>query len=95
MVTRARSEGRFWVVPELAEPERGETLQNYVFSFSYRGTTANVHVSQGIVEDAFIALGRKPGRTPDENARLDVMKQEMSARILARPAPEVYVPTGP
>jgi len=90
MVTRARTDGRFAVAPELAETARGETLQNYVFSFTYRGTTASVHVAEGIVEDAFIRLGKKPDRTPEENARLDVMKQEMADRILGRPASSVY-----
>jgi len=93
MVTRARTDGRFTVVPELAEPLRGETLQNYVFSFAYRDRTATVHVSEGIVEDAFIQLGRKPDRTDEENARLETMKQEMADRILNRPAAEVYTPT--
>ena len=91
MVTRARTDGRFTLAPDLAEPSRGETLQNYVFSFTYRGTTSSVHVAEGIVEDAFILLGKKLDRSPDENARLELMKREMADRILGRPASEVYV----
>lgn len=90
MVTRGRSEGRQHIAPELAEPERGETLQNYVWEFGYRGKVAKVHVAEDIVRDEFIALGKKPGRTAEEEARLEWLKQDMTARILAQPADEVY-----
>ena len=90
MVTRGRSEGRQHIVPELAEPERGTTLQAYVWEFSYRGTTVTVHVADGIVRDEFIELGRKPDRTADEEARLEWLKQDMAQRILSLPAEQVY-----
>lgn len=92
MVTRGRSEGRTSVAPELAEPARGTTLQNYVWEFTYRGTTVTVHVAEGIVWDEFIALGRKSDRSPEDDARLEVLKREMAERILERPAEEVYLP---
>lgn len=90
MVTRGRSEGRQSIAPELSEPQRGTTLQNYVFEFSYRGATAKVHVAEGIVWDEFIALGAKPNRTAEENDRLEWLKQDMANRILSLPAGEVY-----
>ncbi len=92
MVTRGRSEGRQHKVPELAEPQRGTTLQNYVWEFTYRGTTATVHVAEGIVRDEFIALGKKPDRTAAEEERLEWLKQDMAQRILSLPAHEVYTP---
>lgn len=92
MVTRGRSEGRQSIVPELAEAERGTTLQNYVFEFSYRGRTVKVHVAEGIVWDEFIALGKKPDRTETENQRLEWLKADMAKRILDLPADAVYLP---
>lgn len=90
MVTRGRTEGRQHIVPELAEPQRGTTLQNYVWAFSYRGKVVTVHVAEGIVRDEFIALGKRPDRTAEEEARLEWLKQDMTVRILALPANEVY-----
>lgn len=44
----------------------------------------------GLVTDEFIALGAKTGRTDDENARLTVLKQEMTDRLLARDVGAAY-----
>jgi hypothetical protein len=92
MVTRGRSEGRQHLAPELSEPERGLTLQNYVFEFSYRGATVKVHVAEGIVRDEFIMLGGKQQRTPEEEERLEWLKHDMANRILALEPDEVYLP---
>jgi hypothetical protein len=92
MVTRARTDGRFEVAPDLSEPQRGTTLQNYVFAFTYRGRTVTVHVAEGIVRDEFIALGKQATRTATEEARLEVLKQEMADRILGQPPAAVYSP---
>lgn len=92
MVTRGRSENRTHIDPALSQPERG-ILQNYVWRFAYRGETVTVHVvDDGIVTEEFIDLGRKPDRDPQEEAHLDRLKLEMSARILTRPPARVYVP---
>jgi hypothetical protein len=90
MVTRSLTEGRYLVDPELAQPERGETLKGYVFFLSYRGKQVSLRIREGIVRDEFIALGRKDNRTADEEALLETMKSEMAARLLALPAIEVY-----
>jgi hypothetical protein len=90
MVTRGRSEGRQTIVPELGEPERGTTLQNYVWEFTYRGTVAKVHVLEGIVRDEFIELGRKTDRSEAETERLEYLKGEMAERILGLPPEAVY-----
>lgn len=90
MVTRGRTEGRQQIVPELSQAERGTTLQNYVWEFTYRGTTETVHVAEGIVRDEFIELGRKADRTPEEDGRLEWLKRDMADRILSLPATEVY-----
>lgn len=90
MVTRGLTEGRYLVEADLAQPERGDTLKGYVFLLSYRGTEVALRIREGIVRDAFIALGRKTDRTAEEDAQLETMKSEMAARLLALPADEVY-----
>lgn len=90
IVTRSLTEGRYSVEPDLAQPERGETLKGYVFVLTYRGKTVRLRIREGIVRDEFIALGRKTDRTPEEDARLAELKQEMADRLLALPATEIY-----
>lgn len=90
MVTRSLTEGRYMVNPELAQPERGETLKGYVFILSYRGTEVRLRIREGIVRDEFIALGRKPDRTAEEEKRLEWLKQDMADRLLSLPADEIY-----
>ncbi len=90
MVTRSLSEGRYTVDPDLAQPERGETLKGYVFILSYRGKTVRLRIRDGIVRDEFIALGRKLDRSAEENERLEWFKSDMAGRLLSLPAEEVY-----
>ena len=40
-------------------------------------------------------LGRKPDRTPEEETELMGMKIEMTERLLALPASELYDPDAP
>lgn len=90
LVTRAVTEGRYLVDPALGRPDRGATLERYVFRFSYRDRAVRLEIRDGFVTDEFIALTRKTGRTPDEEAHLDVLKQEMADRLLAAPPDQVY-----
>ena len=90
LVTRGLTDGRYTVDAALERPERGETLARYVFHLSYRGTTLRLWIREGLVRDAFIALGRQENRTADEEQQLMQMKQEMTARLLAVPAVRVY-----
>lgn len=89
-VTRAVTEGRFSVDPALERPDRGATLERYVFELTYRGTTVRLEIRKGFVVDEFITLARKPERSEAEEDRLTVLKQEMADRLLAAPADEVY-----
>lgn len=90
MVTRAVTGGRCVVDPALARPDRGNTLADYVFRLTYRGRTVTLQVREGFVADEFIELVNTPGRTDAEEARLVVLKREMTDRLLAVPATEVY-----
>lgn len=92
LVTRAFTDGRYHVEPGLAQPERGETLMNYVFLMTCGGVEVRLRIREGIVRDEFIVLGRKPDRTPDENARHAALKQDMADRLLVLPATEIYDP---
>ena len=90
MVTRSLTDNRYVVDAALERPERGETLARYVFELRYRATTLRLQIRDGLVRDEFIALGRKPQRTTDEERRLTYLKQEMAERLMSTPAAEVY-----
>ena len=91
LVLRAVTDGRYVVDPELAEPERGPVLARYVWEFTYRGLTVRLHLrDEGLVTEEFIALGARTDRTPEDDARLEVLKSEMAKRLLSRPVGQVY-----
>lgn len=91
LVLRAVTDGRYVVDPELAEPERGPVLARYVWEFTYRGRTVRLHLrDEGLVTEEFIALGARTDRTPEDDARLEVLKAEMAQRLLSRPVGQVY-----
>ena len=90
LVTRAVTGDRYRVEPSLARPERGRTLERFVFRLGYRERHATLVLREGFVTEEFIDLARTDARTPDQERRLDVLKREMAARLLARPAGEVY-----
>lgn len=90
LVTRAATEDRYTVDPALERPDRGRTLERYVFRLSYRDRTVTLILREGLVREEFIDLSRKQGRTVDDEDRLTVLKQEMADRLLACPPIEVY-----
>ncbi len=96
MVTRAVLEDRYLVDIGLARPERGKTLERYVFEVSYRSRTVTLIIRDGIVREEFVDLARTEGRTAEQDARLEVLKQDMADRLLCRSAVDVYdVEVGP
>ncbi|MCW5721440.1 MAG: hypothetical protein KIS86_09885 [Devosia sp.] len=90
MVTRSLTEGRYHVDPELAQPERGETLKGYVFILRYGDTEVRLRIREGLVRAEIKALGRQAERTAAEEARLEWLKKDMTERLLALPADAVY-----
>jgi hypothetical protein len=90
LVTRAVTGGRFRVEPSLARPERGRALERFVFRLGYRERHATLVLRDGFVTEQFVDLARTDPRTPDQERHLDRLKREMAARVLARPAIEVY-----
>ncbi len=89
-VTRAVTEDRYVLDSALERPERGRTLERFVFRLAYRDRTVTLAVREGYVTDEFIELARKEGRTAEETARLDLLKAEMASRVMAVPAVDVY-----
>jgi hypothetical protein len=90
MVTRAVTGDRYRVDPALARPERGRTLERFVFRLGYRDRSATLLLRDGFVSDEFIDLARAVDRSPEQERRLDGLKSDMAARLLAQPASAVY-----
>ncbi|HET9442583.1 MAG TPA: hypothetical protein VFO65_04625 [Acidimicrobiales bacterium] len=90
LATHASTEGRYHVDPALERPERGRTLERYVFRVSHRGVTVVLRIREGFVADEFIELTRRADRSDADEHRLGVLRQEMADRLLAAPASDVY-----
>jgi hypothetical protein len=88
-VTRAVTEGRYVVDPDLERPARGRTLERFVFVLVHPQTTATLVLRPGFVGDEFVDLARVPARSGAQEARLEVLKRELAARVMAAPAAEV------
>jgi hypothetical protein len=90
LVTRAVTEDRYVVDPALAIPARGRARERFVFRLTYRDRTVALGVREGFVTDEFITLARTNERSPEEEARLTVLKEEMAARVMAAAPDAVY-----
>lgn len=90
LVTRAVSGERYVVDQSLARPERGRTIERFVFELGYRERSVTLLLRPGFVTDEFIELARTEDRTAEQKARLDQLKQELAERVMASPADEVY-----
>lgn len=90
LVTRAVTEGRYSVDPELARPQRGRAMERFVFELTHRGRQVTLTVREGFVTEEFIDLARTEPRSQDEERRLDRLKLEMAERVMGAPAEAVY-----
>ena len=90
LVTRAVTGDRYRIDESLARPERGRTLERFVFRLRYRDRGVTLELRDGFVTEEFIDLARTEGRDADQERRLDTLKQEMADRVMARPAADVY-----
>lgn len=91
MVTRAVTGGRYEVDPALAAPGTVEAPHgHYFFRIGYRGRAIDLALRPGLVREEFIALVRAGAQTMEKKQRLDWLKQDMTDRLLALPAHEVY-----
>jgi hypothetical protein len=96
LVTRAVTEQRFILDPELTRPEYGRARERFVFRLRSGEHLVTVALRPGFVTDEFIELTRRDDRTASDEHRLTGMKAEMAARVMAAPASDVYEvdPTG-
>lgn len=90
LVTRAVSEGRYRLDPSLARPERGSTLERFVFRLGYRGRTVTLLAREGFVPDELIALARTECRSAAQERRFAAVKASAAALVMAHAAAEVY-----
>jgi hypothetical protein len=90
LVTRAVTEGRYTVDPALSRPERGRTLERFVFSLAYRERAVTLVAREGTVPDELIELARLENRTAEQEIRLTAVKLEMADRVMASAAADVY-----
>lgn len=90
LVTRSLTDGRYVVDPALERPERGETLQTFAFSVSYRGKSVALWLREGFVSDEFVRLARSSDLTDDEQQRFAEMKRALADRLMATEAVDIF-----
>ncbi len=90
LVTRAVTGDRYVIDPTLERPDRGRTLERFVFRLAYRDRVVTLILRQGYVTDEFIELARKEGPTAEDERRLTALKRELADRLMSAPASEVY-----
>jgi hypothetical protein len=90
LVTRGLTDGRYVVDAGLERPERGTTLEQFVFHFGYRGAGCTLLVRKGQITDEFVALARTKDLSPEDERRFTAMKQDLADRLMAAPAIDVF-----
>jgi len=90
LVTRGLTEGRYLVTATLERPERGTTLEQFVFRFRYRDDAVTLLVRPGMVSDEFIGLARTDDRTPEDERRFTELKAAHADAVLAAAPGEVF-----
>jgi hypothetical protein len=90
VVTRAVTQDRFTVDPAMARPELGRTRERFVFEVGYRERSVTLLLREGFVSEEFLDLARTDGRSDEQEARLDLLKQQMAERVMGSAAGDVY-----
>jgi hypothetical protein len=90
LVTRAVTDERFVIDLSLGRPERGAAFAHFVFRLTYRDVAVTAVLRDGFVPDEFLDLAGQETRTDTEEARLTELKTEVSNRLRAAPAADVY-----
>ena len=90
MVTRAVTGDRFVLDRELLRPELGPKREQFVFQLSYRDRTVTLLIRESLVRDDFIELLGTEGRTPEQDAAFEVLKQDFADHLMAGPAEDAY-----
>jgi hypothetical protein len=78
------------VDPALRRPERGPGLERFVFRITHGDAAVTLLLRDGVLSDEFTRLAFARERTAIQDVRLEVLKPEMAARVLATPAAELF-----
>jgi hypothetical protein len=90
VVTRAVTGERFTQDPDLARPQRGREIERFVFEVGLAEGSVTLLLREGFVVPEFIDLARKDGRSEAEDERLEVLKDELAARVMGAAATDVF-----
>lgn len=90
LVTRAVTEGRYEVDSGIARPSRGPLVERFVFTLVRREISATLLLQDGYVSAEFSELAGTSARSPEQEARLDALKRELAARVMAASADAVF-----
>ena len=90
LVTRAVTGERYVLDSALARPERGRTLERFVFRLRYRDRVVTLAVREDCVPDELIDLARTEPRTAEQERRFAAVKREVADLVMAREAADVY-----
>ena len=90
LVTRAVTDDRYTMVPELERPDLGQARARFVFRFRYLDRKVTLTLNSGFVTDEFIELTRRDGRSTDDERRLTVLKHELASAVMAADAQSVF-----
>jgi hypothetical protein len=89
-VTRAVTDGRYFVEPALVRADRGRILQGFVFQATVNGRTATLLMRPGFITEEFFALSGKRERDQADEAHLDGLNIQLAQQILAASPEDVY-----
>lgn len=90
LVTRGLTDGRYLVTATLERPERGSTLEQFVYRFGYRSRALTLLVRDGMVTDEFIAVARKDNRSPSDEQHFTELKAAHAKAVLAAAPSQVF-----
>ncbi|MDQ4038054.1 MAG: hypothetical protein M3313_06835 [Actinomycetota bacterium] len=90
MVTRAVTGDRFVLDRGTLRPELGRKREQFVFHVSYRDRTVTLVIREGLVREDFIELLGTEGRTREQDADFEVLKQDFADRLMAGSAGDAY-----
>ncbi len=90
LVTRSVTEGRYVIDLSLERPERGSTLEAFLFRLTYRDRTVTLLAREGVVTEEFVSLARKDERTTEDERHLSELKDELTDRLLATAPADVF-----
>ena len=82
-VTRAVSDDRYRIDPQLERPDLGRARERFVFRLTYREQNVTLTLRDGFVTDEFIDLARTDPRDAVQEARLDELKADLAERVMS------------